>query len=243
MRLRSTLTTLSLLLVFSLHLYGQDRPSNKSYILEMTGACSPGEMSVEFFITGEFGGYSSFIKTDSRFSRYEIPTVRYGMPATSLKLMIRGARCRTQILDIPELAKSDSVIRTRLRRSRTIEFRGKIRSAEPLPKSERWLTVEYWAHWKCEFLGLPDCMIGPNRVDAVDVGSDGRFKVRLPDVANDGALFRFADRGAFEFFIRDPKTGNILYNLRSAISRKGSFAVPVAGEYPQDVEFELERYR
>ncbi|HQZ96314.1 MAG TPA: hypothetical protein PLP21_08340 [Pyrinomonadaceae bacterium] len=243
MRLRSTLTTLSLLFVFALHLHGQNEPPKKSYILELSGACSPGEMSVEFFIAGAFGGYSSFIKTDSRFSRYDIPTVRYGMPATSLKLMIRGARCRTQILDIPDLAKSESVIRTRLRRSRTIEFRGKIRSPERLAKNERWLTVEYWAHWKCEFLGLPDCMIGPNRIDAVDVGADGRFKVRLPDVANDGALFRFADRGAFEFFIRDPKTGDILYNLRSAISRKGSFAVPVAIEYPQDIEFELERYR
>lgn len=243
MLFRSTLTAFTLLLVFTLHLYGQEKASNKSYILELSGACSPGEMSVEFFIAGEFGGYSSFIKTDSRSPRYEVPTFRYGMPAKSLKLMIRGARCRTQIIDVPDLAKSDSVIRARLRRTRTIEFRGTIRSPEKLAKNERWLTVEYWAHWKCEFLGLPDCMIGPNRVDAVDVGSDGRFKVRLPDVANDGALFRFADKGTFEFFIRDPKTGNILYNLRSTLSRKGSFAVPVASDYPPDSEFILERYK
>lgn len=242
MRSRLTLTTLILLFVTALHLHGQEKASNKSYILELSGACSPNEMSVEFFITGEFGGYSSFIKTTSQFSRYEIPTVRNGISATSLKMMIRGAKCRTQIIDIPDLAKSESVIRTKLRRTRTIEFRGKIRSAEPLPKSGRWLTVEYWAHWKCEFLGLPDCMIGPNRIDAVDVGSDGRFKVRLPDVVNDPTLFRFADKGSFEFFVRDPKTGNILYNLRSTISRKGSFAVPVAGEYMQDVEFVMERH-
>ncbi|MEQ1606591.1 MAG: hypothetical protein ABL999_17155 [Pyrinomonadaceae bacterium] len=240
---RLTLKALILVFALAVYLHGQEKVSNKSYILEMSGACSAGEMSVEFFITGAFGGYSGFIKTDSRFSRYEIPTVRYGMPATSLKLMIRGAKCRTHIIDLPELNKSGSVIRARLRRARAIEFQGQIRSAGALPKNERWLTVEYWAHWKCEFLGLPDCLIGPNRIDAVDVGSDGRFKVRLPDVANDGALFRFADKGAFEFFVRDPKTGNILYNLRSPFGRNGSFAIPVASEYPQGTEFVMERYR
>ncbi|MFT3744453.1 MAG: hypothetical protein QM785_09160 [Pyrinomonadaceae bacterium] len=243
MGFRPIFNTILLVIAFALHLHGQEKASNKSYILELSGACAPGEMSVEFFITGDFGGYSSFIKTDSRFPRYDIPTVRYGMPATSLKLLIRGARCRTQIIDIPDLAKSDSMIRVRLRRTRFIEFQGRISSPGMLPKNERWLTVEYWAHWKCEFLGLPDCLLGPNRIDAVNIESDGRFKVRLPDLANDAALYRFADKGAFEFFIRDPKTGEVLYNLRNPLSRKGSFAISAASEYPQNIEFEREQHR
>lgn len=98
----------------------------------------------------------------------------------------------------------------------------------------------YLAHWKCEFLGLPDCLLGPNRIDAVNIESDGRFKVRLPDLANDAALNRF---GIKERCIRDPKTGDILYNLRNPLSRKGSFAISAASDYPQNVEFDLERHR
>ncbi len=229
-----------ILLLFSgaaMHLYGQERASQKPYILEIDGACYPHELSVEYFIRGKFGGYSSFIKTDSRFIRYEIPTVRDGIPATSMKLMIRGARCRTQIIDLPELERGGKMIRTRLRRARMVEFRGRIASPVVLSKQDAVLTVEYWAHWKCEFMGVPDCMIGPNRIDAIEMRSDGRFKVRLPDLASDLALSLFSNKGAFQFFIRDRKTGNVLYNLSKA---GGERDIPVAAEYTQDTEFVAE---
>ena len=241
MRLRLALTTL-ILLFAAMHLHGQGKPSQKPYILEISGSCSPAELSIEFFIRGGFGGYSSFIRTDSRFTRYEVPTMRDGVPATSLKLMIRGARCRTQVIDLPELDKDGDVVRVRLRRARGIEFRGRINSPGELRRDRIRLTVEYWAHWKCEFMGVPDCMIGPNRVDSVDVAADGRFKVRLPDIANDPALASFADKGSFQFFIRERESGNILYNLSCAMCGKGSRSVPVATEYLQDSEFLLEPY-
>jgi len=234
--------TLTLLFITAVHLHGQGKSSQKPYILEISGACSPAELSIEFFIRGGFGGYSSFIKTDSRFMRYEVPTSRDGVPATSLKLMIRGARCRTHIIDLPELDAGGDVLRVRLRRSRAIEFRGKINSTAGLPKDKTRLTVEYWAHWKCEFMGVPDCMIGPNRIDSVDIGSDDRFKVRLPDIAGDPALSAFTDKGSFQFFIRERNSGNILYNLSCSACGKGSRAMPVATEYPQDSEFVLEPY-
>lgn len=238
MRLRLTLA-LILLFVSALHLHGQDK-LRKSYILELSGSCSPGELSIEFFIRGGFGGYSSFIPTDSRFTRYEVPAFRDGMHATSLKLMIRGARCRTQIIDLPELDKVGSVIRTRLRRARTVEFRGRINSPGELSRDKIRLTVDYWAHWKCQFMGVPDCLIGPNRIDSVDVDPDGKFKVRLPDLANDPALASFVDKGTFQFFIRERSSGNILYNLICAMCGNGSRSLPVAAEYEQDNEFVLE---
>lgn len=234
--------TLILIFVAAVHLHGQDRSARKSYILELSGSCSPGELSIEFFIRGGFGGYSSFIATDSRFTRYEVPAERDGMPATSLKLMIRGARCRTQIIDLPELVNVGSVIRTRLRRGKTLEFSGKINSPDRLSGNKTRLTVEYWAHWKCEFMGVPDCLIGPNRIDSVEVGADGRFKVRLPDIANDPALSAFADKGTFQFFIRERESGSILYTLSRAVNNNSSSVIPVAADYPQDNEFVLVPY-
>lgn len=211
----------------------------KPYILDLTGSCSPGSLSVEYFITGAFGGYSGFVKTDSRFAMYEIPTVRDGLPAKSLKIIVRGARCRTQLYDIPNVEQGGRVIRVRPRRSRQIEFRGIIRSAESLRKNDRILTVEYWAHWKCDYLGIADCLIGPTRIETVDVDGDGKFKVSLPDLANDPVLQGFANRGSFQFFIRDKKTGNILYNLTMSDGRKD---LSVATAYAQENEFAAEPY-
>ncbi len=219
---------------------GSAGPPPKPYILHIEGSCSPGEMSVEYFITGPFGGYSGFVKTDARFYMYEIPTVRDGMTARSLKIIIRGARCRTQTFDIPDVDRGARVIRARLRRSRSVEFRGVITSPEMLPKRNARLTVEYWAHWKCDFFGIPDCLLGPTRIDAVDVGEDGKFRVRLPDLLNDHALSEFNEKGEFQFFIRERGTGKILFNLQGSDELQ---SIPVAGEYPPRNEFSLEPSR
>lgn len=223
----------------SLCVSGQEKVSQRPYMVELTGACSPGEMSVEFFITGSFGGYSSFIKTDPRFPRYDVPTTWQGLPARTLKIIVRGARCRTQVIDLPELQDDGRIIRIRLRRSRPIEFRGTVRSPDLIPR-KHVLTAEYWAHWKCEFIGVPDCLIGPNRMDVTEVGSDGKFKVRLPDVANDPALSRFVGKGTFQFFIRDRNTGEILFSLKNPNDLMDSGSVPVASGYPIETVFVLE---
>jgi hypothetical protein len=206
----------------------------KSYILHLSGSCSPGQTSIEYFITGAFGGYSGFVKTDSRFEMFEIPTVRNGLPAKTLKIIVRGPRCRTQIFDVPHVEKDGRVIRARLRRSRQIEFRGVIRSDEVSKNKDAVLTAEYWANWKCSFFGISDCLIGPTRIAAVDVEKDGEFRVFLPDFANDPSLSQFSEKGSFQFFIRDRKTGNILFDLSDA---NGSRSFAVASAYARDNEF------
>lgn len=212
----------------------------KPYIVEISGSCYPEELSIEYFIAGSFGGYSSFVKTDQRFWLYEIPGMRDGRPARSMKVMIRGARCRTMIFDLPELEPGGRVLKARLRRTRPIEFRGRVNNSAALSPDDHRLTVEYWAHWKCEFLGIADCMIGPNRIDSTEVRSDGRFKVRLPDMAYDRAIQGFSMKGTFEFFVRDKRTGEIVYNLRAGAAFAGSRSIPVATSYPAVTEFTLE---
>jgi hypothetical protein len=209
----------------------------KPYILVFGGACSASEMAIEYFIAGEFGGYSSFVRTDGRFEMYEIPTVRNGLPAKSLKIIVRGARCRTQTFDIPDVEPEGRVIRAKLRRSRRTEFEGVIRTAEQLRRKEIRLTVEYWAHWKCGFFGITDCLVGPTRIDVADVNEDGRFKVLLPDIGNDAALAGFPEKGSFQLFIRNRKSGEILYKLKGG---DGSRGVPVSPPQIGIHEFHLE---
>lgn len=222
--------------VYAVFIFGATSTAfaQKPYILDLTGSCSPGSLSIEYLITGAFGGYSGFVKTENRFALYEIPTVRDGLPAKSLKIIVRGAKCRTQIFNIPEVEKGGRVIRVRPRRSRQIEFQGVIRFPEQLQTKNARLTVEYWAHWKCTFFGIPDCLIGPTRIDAVDVKKDGRFKVYLPDLATDGTLMAFSERGTFQLFVRDRETGNVLYNL---VRVDGTRDLPVSASYPRENGF------
>jgi len=218
----------------------QDRPVRKPYVLKISGACSPHELSVEYFITGPFGGYASFIRTDLRLWYFEIPTSHDGKPADSLKLTIKGARCRTQTFDFPDLTDKGFTIEAKMRRTRSLEFTGRILSPERLPEKRPLVTAEYWAHWKCEYLGLVDCMIGPLRISSVEVGSDGSFKVRLPDMANDSALSAFSNKGAFQFFVRNKKTGEIIQDLRPESNRNGSREIPIASSYAAEQVFVID---
>ncbi len=231
------IVTLTIILVIgsAVGLFGQVKTKQKPYILEVWGGCYPHELSIEYFITGAFGGYGSFVKTDSRFFRYEIPAVREGKAARSMKVMVRSARCRTVVIDIPQVEEGGRVIRARLRRSLGLDFRGAIVSPEALIEKGARVTVEYWANWKCEFIGVTDCLIGPNRIDSVDLKADGRFRFRLPNLLDDPTLSEFTNKGTFQVFVRDRKTGDVLYNLRPATSNSRSI-VPAA-VYPGEMEF------
>lgn len=229
--MRSILTLTILFFGCATSLFAQEKTRQRPYILELSGGCYPHELSIEYFISGAFGGYASFVKPDPRFFRYEIPAVRDGKPARSMKIIVRSARCRTVTIDIPEVEEDGRLVRARLRRSRGLEIRGKVITPEVLAEKDARVTVEYWANWKCEFIGVTDCLIGPIRIDAVDLRPDGTFKVRLPDLANDGELVRFADKGSFQFFIRERNTGNVLFNLRPSSMASGTRSIPVQTEY------------
>lgn len=219
-------------------LFGQEKPRQKPYILEVSGACHPGELSIEYYITGQFGGYASFVRPDPRFFRYEIPAAQDGFPARSMKVIVRAARCRTAIIEVPQIEQGGRVIKARLRRARGLDFRGRVVSNELLSEKDVRVTVIYWANWKCEVFNVPDCLIGPNRVDEIEVKSDGRFKLRLPDIENDAALSRFSSRGTFEFVVRDRNSGSIRYHLRQSATSSRSLAV--APGYPDELEFTAE---
>jgi len=230
--------TLVVNLAAAANLYGQEKTRQKPYILELSGGCYPHETSIEYFITGAFGGYVSFVKTDPRFFRYEIPTVRDGKPARSMKIMVRSARCRTVTIDIPEVEEGGRLVRARLRRSRGLELRGKIVSPEVLSLKDARITVEYWADWKCEFIGVSDCLIGPIRIDAVDLKRDGRFRLRVPDQLSDPALAPFLNKGSFRFFIRERYTGRVLFDLRPLDGSSPS--ITVSQDYPSEMDFVAE---
>lgn len=208
----------------------QDRVPERPIVLDLYGNCDPRGLSIEYFIAGQFGGYSGFIQTAAGQSLYRIPDSFEGKPASMLKVIIRGARCGTMLFDFPEIPKDGITVEPRLRRIKRLDFRGTVDTSRLRNDEKHLLTVEYWAHWKCDYLGVVNCLVGPNRVDAVDIGRDGRFRVKLPDFANDPALAGFANKGAFQFFIRDRKTGEILYNLQPG-SEEQTHEIRVSGTY------------
>ena len=214
----------------------QDEPLPKPMTLRFSGACSPREMSVEYFITGAFGGYASFVSTDKRLFYYEVPLSYKGKPAQSLKLTIKGARCTTQTFEFPEISSEGRSLSVRLRRAATVEFSGRLDPLGRTSEDRPLVTVAYWAHWKCEYLGLPDCLLAPLHIARLDVKADGTFTARLPDLANDPALSQFKNKGAFELFIRNPRTGEVVKSLRPN-NGNGSREIPVAASYPGENTF------
>jgi hypothetical protein len=100
--------------------------------------------------------------------------------------------------------------------------------------------VDYTPSWICEYFRLPDCGLGAWKVASVALDTDGRFSAALPNFAQDAVISLFTRSGEFAFWIRDPKTGNPLYELKPAGSKSFPGRVPVADGYPGEHVFDAE---
>ena len=98
--------------------------------------------------------------------------------------------------------------------------------------------------WTCEFFRLPDCLLRRWTVASVQLETDGRFSVSLPDFARDPVIRSFKDPGELAFRIRDQKTGNIRFDLNAAGSASlMPGRVPVAESYAGEHVFDAELAR
>jgi hypothetical protein len=216
----------------------QNSAAGKPYLLSLSPDCDPTSLSIDFFLTGSFGGYGSFIRTDRKGCEFQIPTSEDGKMAKTLKLIVKGPKYKTLIFDFPSLDVNGGRIEAKLEPHTQIEFKGKISSTEPITDNWMQLTVFYVANWKCDFYQLMDCFLGPDRIATADIDAEGGFRVLLPDFASDTALAGFPDKGRFNFFISDRKGGNRVYDLRPELNRSD---IPVASKYPGTILFVAKR--
>lgn len=207
---------------------------------------------LEYFLIGSFGGYGGVARPNLEASTFEIETVHEGRTVERLQFVLAcsGYQIETMAFDsLPDL--DGRTLQVHPKPLGTVPFRGLVRGLTLQQVEVLYVDVDYTPRWTCEFFRLPDCLLSAWRVASVQLETDGRFSVSLPDVARDPVIRSFKEPGEFAFQIRDQKTGNRLFELKAAGSDSAiagvartrlTFAgrVPVADSYAGEHVFDAE---
>lgn len=200
-------------------------------------------MQINFYITGSFGGYLSFVPIQSNVWSYEIPTSHEGKLAKTLKLIIYSPNYQVKTFDFPTLDGQKKGIEVKLEPLKTVPFSGRVLISNQLNAEELQLQVSYTPVWQCVFFQLPDCLLGFIRIASVNLEKDGRFKVDLPNFAGDKVTASFGESGEFSFSLQNKQSRKSLFRLNLKDNSKGFGKIQAALSYPNEKVFmpELEK--
>jgi hypothetical protein len=194
-------------------------------------------LSIQYYLTGPFGGFGSFVRTSRDIREYVLETSYRGQQATTLKAIIYCPGYRIVLLDESQLDSSRFG-------TRSIEFKplGQVPLSGRLisvPLS-RGLSIEavYLAHWGHDFFGIADGAVASFTVATSQVDADGSFSFQVPDFAHDPVVASFDEgpmRGELRLIPRESETGNIPYSLEEIQNAEREVHLPIGAEYPRDL--------
>jgi hypothetical protein len=157
-----------------------------------------------------------------------------------LILSCSGYQIETMVFDsLPDLTAR--TIQVHPKPLGTVRFRGVVRGLTLPQVQVLYVDVDYTPWWICEFFRLPDCLLGPWKVASVQLDTNSRFSVAIPNFSGDAVIRSFTHPGWFAFRIRDQKTGNPLFELTPAGSNSPiPGKITVADSYPGEQIFDAE---
>jgi hypothetical protein len=197
------------------------------------------ELRYNLRLSGHPGFDGLYMKLNA--AEFEIATVHEGAPLAALKAVLYCPGYQLQTLtfnSVPDAA--DRTVTLNPKPQGAIRLVGQVRGLVIQDFEKRYVDVSYLPWWTCEFFGFVDCGLGGWPVATAELTPNGRFSATLPDFARDPVISAFGRLGELDFRIRDPKTGNILFELKPEGSDSPIWKVPVAGRYPGVQVFDAE---
>jgi hypothetical protein len=197
----------------------------------------------EYFVGGSFGGYGSPARPKRDLPGYEIEMLHGGAAVMTVTafLACSGYQVLPIVFDSPPDIEHRT-LRVALKPLPMLHFAGVVRgwAASETP---RYVEIGYRPYWTCRFFRLPDCVLGHWILASVMIEQDGTFAADLPDFLRDEIIGRFSmsiGLGELAFNIRDPRTLNVLFELKPAGSGLPLNRLPVRSSYQQEQMFDLE---
>ena len=168
---------------------------------------------------------------------YVIETSRDGQPATTFETIVYVPGHRFVVLPRLPLDSRGGLTRSiELQPLGSVRLSGEIILARPV----KGLSIEagYMPTWECHVLQLIDCLQTWMPVARAVVAEDGRFTLDVPDFARDPTVASYTgrQRGHFRLFLHETSTGNIPYDVEDVRARDRTAELPVASQYPQDLQ-------
>ena len=227
-----TFTVFALLEAQIAHPQNQRVSEPRGFQLRFPRSINPSDLSISYSLTGPFGQYGGFLKTEPDKWDYLIPTKYEEKQAQTLKAILYCKGYGIELLSFPSL---DFVFN----RSANIEFKalsmnhlsGRINwpKARSIKKTE--LEVYYLAYWSHEFYGYIDGPVVMFKIESARVARDGSFSLTFPDFGQDVTANSFKLKGMIKLIARDFETGNMSYRLERPDQPGREFEIDIAAGY------------
>ena len=186
----------------------------------------------------ELGGW---ILPQPGVSSYIIGTTHAGLPATRIKAILYARGCEIQTLDLPVSGSDHQRYLFVCRPLSSVWINGALTRTDWLFGHEVNLQVKYLARWAQSFLGLGDDLSTTIPVgDVTYLSSGGRFRLLLPDFAQDPLAGAADHPGEFQIWARDKTGQGIVAQLSPAgpqILKAGVRSLKIQSEYPSEIVF------
>lgn len=227
-----TLMTVAALAMAALGVHAQERPAigDDAFRLRFAKDVDTAGLSIQYFLTGPFGGYGGSVRTRPKVWDYAIDTSYEGQPARHLKAIIYRPGYGVRLIDAP-LPAVPAAVRVELEPLPSTRLSGRIVRPEGGAAKNFKLEIIYLALWGHEFFGITDGPVSAFRVAAAEVPGDGSFAITVPDFTRDPAVGALKGRGMFRLVAREPKTGNEAYTLERAGEAGRAAMLEIGAEY------------
>jgi hypothetical protein len=187
--------------------------------------------NINYFLTGPFGGYGSFVTPANGRSSYEIIAAVDGKPAGRVKLIAYAPGCQIETLDIQVQSQTVSQQLLCVPLAQKI-LHGQITPA-PITQQPSEVEVTYLAMWDHRFFGIADGFVTAIPVTTAIPDQNGNFEVTLPDFSAQANL----GEAEFRFTLREIKTGNIIAFVSPADDARRPQGLKVEASYPPLIRF------
>ena len=216
----------------------QDVRASGSIRLKFPEAIDMADVSIQYQLTGSFGGYGSFVRTRPTVREYDIDAWQAGRPADKLRAIIYCPGYRAVLLTESGFDNGPPrVVPIQFEPLGWIRLAGRVTDAvaeaQPLV-----IEVTYLAVWGHPFFGIADGAVASFVVASTELKPDGSFETMVPDLARDPVVASYAgnEKGFLQLLARDPQTGNIAYFLQASDSTP-QIGLPIANAYPGELQF------
>lgn len=245
--MRNVVITLSVLFALALPAAPArqpDRPRARTFTVRLPQDIDTDGLSIRYLLTGSFGAYGGFVRTQPGVRIYRIDTFYEGRPAETLKVSVYVPGYGVETLSVPGLADTaERAAEVRLKPLPTLPLAGRALLPGGTDPGGLRLVIDYVPSWECEFFGLSDCLTAGLRVASAELDGGGGFSAGVPDFARDPVMSRFQRRGEFTLRLMDVQGGKTLFWLRPERGASPGRGVPVGAEYAKGQVFIAERER
>jgi len=218
--------------VFDVALFRQNDSTERAIRLRFPDGVDLTGLSIQYFLTGPFGGYGSVLSINPAAREQSVDTWREDQQGREIKIIIYCPGYGFRLVTESGLAaRRIGTLPIQLEPLGSVFLAGRISG---LPASPR-LTIEagYFKDWECAFFNLIDCLQGSITVATSTIADDGTFTLNIPDFLRDPVVTSYRDHGRLTFRVLG---ANRDLDLVDAQNQGQRARLPIAPFYPGNLQ-------